>query len=55
LLAREQEVSYEALTQFGRRAVLEMGIGRPGQAVVVTAGVPFHQSGSTNTLRIEEL
>jgi pyruvate kinase len=55
LLAREQEVSYEALTQFGLRTVVEMGIGMPGQAVVVTAGVPFHQSRSTNTLRIEEL
>ena len=55
LLAREEEVTYEALTQFGTRAVLEMGVGRPGQAVAVTAGVPFHQSGTTNTLRIEEL
>jgi len=55
LLAREQEVSYDALTQFGRRAVLETGVGTAGQAIVTTAGVPLHQSGTTNTLRIEEL
>ncbi|MEJ2541715.1 MAG: pyruvate kinase [Gemmatimonadota bacterium] len=55
LLATEQEVSYEGLAQYGRRAVLELGVGRPGDAVVVTAGVPFHQSGSTNTMRVEAL
>lgn len=55
LLAREEEVSYEALTQFGQRAVLETGVGQAGQAIVTTAGVPLHQSGTTNTLRIEEL
>ncbi|MDT8341115.1 MAG: pyruvate kinase [Longimicrobiales bacterium] len=55
LLAREEEVSYEALTDFGKRAVVEMGVGRPGEAVVVTAGFPFHQSGTTNTFRVEQL
>jgi pyruvate kinase len=55
LLAEEEEVSYEALTDFGKRAVVEAGIGRPGEAVVVTAGYPFHMSGSTNTMRVEEL
>ena len=55
LLATEEEVSYEALTQFGKRAVVETGVGRPGQAVVVTAGFPFHQSGTTNTCRVEQL
>jgi len=35
--------------------VLEAGMGRPGDSVVVTAGVPFHTSGSTNTMRVEQL
>jgi pyruvate kinase len=55
LLAQEEEVSYEALTEFGKRAVLDTGVGRPGDAVVVSAGYPFHTSGSTNTMRVEEL
>jgi pyruvate kinase len=33
----------------------DAGVGRPGDAVVITAGFPFHQSGSTNTMRIESL
>jgi pyruvate kinase len=55
LLAQEEEVSYEALTEFGKRAVLGAGLGRPGASVVVTAGYPFHTSGSTNTMRVEQL
>ena len=54
-LAIEEELNYEALTEFGKRQVLESGIGAPGQAVVVTAGYPFHTSGSTNTMRVEKL
>jgi pyruvate kinase len=51
----DEELTYELLTAFGRRAVLEAGHGRPGDNVVVTAGVPFHTAGSTNTMRIEQL
>lgn len=49
------EVTYEALTQFGRECVIESGTGAPGASVVVTAGVPFHESGTTNTMRLERL
>jgi len=55
LLAEDQEVSYESLTDFGRRCVLESGLAEPGASVVVTAGYPFHTSGSTNTMRLERL
>ncbi len=55
ILAQEEEVSYQALTDFGKRAVVEMGLGRPGESVVVTAGYPFHTSGTTNTMRVEQL
>jgi pyruvate kinase len=49
------EVTYEALAQFGRERVIESGAGDPGASVVVTAGVPFHESGTTNTMRLERL
>lgn len=55
VLWEEPEVSYESLTAFGKRSVLDTGMGRPGDSVVVTAGVPFHTSGSTNTMRVEQL
>jgi pyruvate kinase len=55
MLYREGEVSYEALTTFGKRCVLQLEAGRPGDSVVVTAGVPFHTSGTTNTMRVEQL
>lgn len=54
-LAVDEELNYEALTEFGKRRVLESGVGEPGDAVVVTAGFPFHTSGSTNTMRVEKL
>jgi pyruvate kinase len=55
VLYRQPEVSYEALTAFGKRALLETENGRAGDSVVVTAGVPFHTSGTTNTMRVEQL
>jgi pyruvate kinase len=55
VLADVEEVNYESLTDFGKHAVLRSGVGRPGQSVVVTAGFPFHISGSTNTMRVEQL
>jgi pyruvate kinase len=55
VLAQGTEISYEALTAFGKEVMLEAGVGRSGDAVVVTAGFPFHQSGTTNTMRIESL
>jgi pyruvate kinase len=55
VLADGVEVTYEALTDFGKHEVLRSGVGRPGQSIVVTAGFPFHTSGSTNTMRVEQL
>ena len=54
-LAKNVEVSYEGLSAFGRACVVDRGVGEPGAAVVVTAGFPFHESGSTNTMRLERL
>jgi pyruvate kinase len=55
VLAEAEVVTYQALTDFGRRCVVEEGVGAPGQTVPVTAGYPFHISGSTNTMRLEQL
>jgi pyruvate kinase len=36
-----------------RLKLLELGLAAPGERVVVTAGVPFDQPGTTNLLKIE--
>lgn len=55
VLAEDQEVTYENLTNFGKEQVLKSGLGKAGDTIVVTAGYPFHRSGSTNTMRVEQL
>ena len=50
-----EQITYEAALAFGKRCVMEAGMGKHGDSVVVTAGVPFHTSGSTNTMRVELL
>lgn len=51
----EAEVSYDTMFDAARAYLLEHGIARRGQRIVVTAGYPFHVRGTTNTLRVEEL
>lgn len=55
VLAEEREVTYQNLTDFGKRVVVDAGVGRLGDPVVVTSGLPFHRPGSTNTMRVEQL
>ncbi len=55
MLAVDEEVSYDSLTDFGKQAVLESGVDKAGQSIVVASGYPFHSSGSTNTMRVEML
>jgi pyruvate kinase len=55
VIAESVEVSYESLTEFGKRAIIESGVGTAGDSVLVTAGFPFHQPGTTNTMRVEHL
>ena len=55
ILAENKEVSSNSLTAFGLGSVLSSGAGEVGAIVPVTAGYPFHQSGSTNTMRLEHL
>ena len=55
VLAERLEMTYERQVEFGRHCVLDSGVGEPGASIAVTAGFPFHESGSTNTMRLERL
>ena len=55
VLAEGVEVTYGALSAYGRQAVVESGIGEPGASLAITAGFPFHESGSTNNMRLDRL
>jgi pyruvate kinase len=46
---------YDTLLGQARSQVLERHLARPGERVVVTAGVPFDVPGTTNFLKIEAL
>ena len=55
VLAADVDVTYGSLSSFGRAAVVEAGVGEPGASVAITAGFPFHESGSTNNMRLDRL
>lgn len=55
VLAGRERISYEVLSDLGKREILDSGFGARGDSIVVTAGVPFHEPGTTNTLRVERL
>ncbi len=46
---------YDSLLNQARTQILSRGLARPGERVVVTAGVPFDVPGTTNLLKIEAL
>ena len=46
---------YDSLLSQARSQILTRGLARPGERVVVTAGVPFDVPGTTNLLKIEAL
>jgi pyruvate kinase len=55
VLAEGVEVTYEALSAYGRQAVVASGVGEAGSSVAITAGFPFHTSGSMNNMRLAHL
>jgi pyruvate kinase len=55
VLAEGVPVTYEALSNFGMEAVRDSGVGEHGSSVAITAGFPFHESGSTNNMRLDRL
>jgi pyruvate kinase len=55
VLAQDVELTYEALSAHGRAAVVESGVAEAGSSVAITAGFPFHTSGSMNNMRLARL
>jgi pyruvate kinase len=51
----EPGLDFDQVLDFGRRVALDMGLAERGQRVVVTAGLPMHTAGTTNTMRVEEI
>ena len=49
----EHSTDYDAMLAVARQRILERGLARPGERLVVTAGVPFDMPGTTNLLKIE--
>ena len=45
--------TYEQMAATARRVLLLEGLAKPGDRVVVTAGVPFDVPGTTNNLKVE--
>jgi pyruvate kinase len=52
LLVRHAD-TYDEMAASARRVIVEMGIARSGDRVVMTAGVPFDVPGTTNMLKVE--
>ena len=42
----------EELERFAIKAALQNGYVKPGQPVVITAGLPFHEAGTTNMIKV---
>ena len=47
--------SYDEMVQVALRVVRERELARPGDRVILTAGVPFDEPGTTNTLKVERV
>ncbi|HSM37573.1 MAG TPA: pyruvate kinase [Longimicrobiales bacterium] len=45
--------SYDAMMRVAREALVAKEIARPGDRVIVTAGIPFNVPGTTNMMRVE--
>jgi pyruvate kinase len=45
--------NYEQMWPVARERLVQSGLASPGNRVVVTAGVPFDQPGTTNLLKVE--
>jgi pyruvate kinase len=41
------------MVQYGLEAVRRLQLARPGDRVIVTAGVPFDVPGTTNFMKVE--
>jgi pyruvate kinase len=55
VLVGGEVIQYDEMLAHARAYLLERDIGKRGDRIVVTAGVPFHVKGTTNMLRVEVL
>ena len=46
---------YDAMLEVVRDLILKRGYAKPGDRIVMTAGVPWEVSGSTNLIKVEEV
>jgi len=51
----DEAVGYDSMLARARRYAFEHGLAEPGRECVVTAGMPFHEPGTTNYMRVEKL
>jgi pyruvate kinase len=47
--------TYDEMVQLGLREVRARNLAQPGDRVILTAGVPFDEPGTTNTLKVERV
>ena len=48
-----EDATFDEMLACGREMALARGLARRGDRIVVTAGLPIHVAGSTNSLRVE--
>ena len=49
----EHSTNYDTMLAAARQQILERQLAKPGERLVVTAGVPFDMPGTTNLLKVE--
>jgi len=50
-----QVPGYDAMLEVVRDLILKRGFAQPGERIVMTAGLPWEVSGSTNLIKVEEV
>ncbi len=48
-----EDATFEEMLACGREEAVRRGLAKPGDRVVVTAGLPMHKPGTTNLLQVE--
>jgi pyruvate kinase len=51
----DEPTSYDSMLARARSYAFEHALAEPGQQCVVTAGMPFHEPGTTNYMRVETI
>jgi len=46
---------YDAMLEVVRSLILKRGLAKSGDCIVVTAGLPWEVSGSTNLIKVERV